>query len=85
MKALRQMLRGCDDLPHVGSHPGTGLLLVFLVMGAFAGRHAGIFGILGGVAIMGIVFVPVYLYGAYDRANLSDRLETEARATKETA
>lgn len=77
MKAFRQMARGCTDLPHVGEHPGTMMLLCFVVLGALAGRDGGLPGVLGGAAIMAIGIGPFYLWGAYDRANLSDRLEAE--------
>jgi len=65
---MRQMYRGTGHLPHVGSHPGSLWIVIFAIMGALAG------GIVG-VAVMVGVFGPVYLWGAYDRANLSDRIE----------
>jgi hypothetical protein len=74
---LKQIMRGCGMLPHVGEHPGTLLLFIFILMGAAAGVKGGWAGALGGASIMAIVFVPMYLYGAYDRAKLSDELQTE--------
>lgn len=64
-KILRQICRGCGDLPYVGSHPGTFWLIMFIIMGMVAGRR---FGFL----VMTIFCLPIYLYGAYERAEFSD-------------
>jgi hypothetical protein len=37
MNVLRYIIRGCGDLPHVGRHPGTEMVLGFIAMGALAG------------------------------------------------
>lgn len=74
MHAIKQVLRGCGTLPHVGEHPGTEYLIVFIVLGALTGaEEAGWLGAVGGAAFMVAFFVPIYLVGAYDRANDSDR------------
>lgn len=84
MKVFHQIIRGCGTLPHVGEHPGTAILLIFLGLGAVAGLQGGAWGVLGGCALMALVMVPIYLYGAYDRANLSDTLRTREQAKKQT-
>lgn len=78
MRVLRQIYRGCTDLPHVGEHPGTLWLCMFLLMGGLAGGKGGLAGFLGGTAFMALFMLPIYLYGAYDRANYSDQLEEKA-------
>lgn len=78
MNAVRQIIRGCGYLPHVGEHPGTGMIVLFVIMGAVAGLHAGWRGALGGALLMGAVFGPMYLYGAWDRANISDRITAKS-------
>lgn len=75
MKVVRQIVRGCRDLPHVGPHPGTDILIIFLLMGALAGARGGWWGVLGGASITAVAFVPIYLWGAYSRANDSDRFQ----------
>lgn len=51
--------------------------MVFVIMGLIAGARSGLAGaLLGGGAMLG-VFGPMYLYGAWDRANISDRLESK--------
>lgn len=75
---IRQIIRGCGDLPYVGPHPGTFILAALLLAGALAGAKGGYWGMLGGLAFMGVFMVPIYLYGAYDRAKLSDKLQEEA-------
>jgi hypothetical protein len=74
MKILRQIYRGCGTLPHVGEHPGTVFLTMLILMGGLAGAKNGFYGAIGGAVIMGIFNVPVYLYGAYGRAQYSDHL-----------
>ena len=74
MRVIRQIARGCGTLPHVGEHPGTAMLFVPVVSGALAGAHAGWIGTVVGAAIMSCVFVPMFLYGAYERAQESDRM-----------
>lgn len=48
-------------------HPGTEFIVFLLFMGAFAGRAGGARGAIGGACLMATVFLPVYLYGAYQR------------------
>jgi hypothetical protein len=82
MKVIRQMIRGCRNLPHVGSHPGTEFLIVFIIIGALAGTRGGWFGALCGAVFMALFIVPMYLHGAYYRAQDSDRLEKRSSETK---
>lgn len=70
MKVIHQTIRGCGNLPYVGKHPGTGILFIFLVMGAIAGERGGFIGTI----VVGIFIVPMYLCAAYSRANLSDKI-----------
>lgn len=45
-----------------GHHPGTVPLFTLLAVGAIAGGWAG-------VALMAVLFMPLYLYGAYKRGD----------------
>jgi len=78
IRIIKQIIRGCGYLPGVGEHPGTMWLIVFILMGGMAGamnqNYNVLNGIVGGSIFMGIFILPFYLYGAYDRANLSDEL-----------
>lgn len=75
MGAAKQIVRGMGTLPHVGEHPGTGLMLNWIAAGTLAGGiKGGIVGILGGATIMIMGLGPLYLWGAYDRARISDRM-----------
>lgn len=69
---LPRVIRGCWTLPYVGAHPGTPALIAFTAMGAAAGARDGWHGALVGVGLMLTVFGPMYLWGAYDRAKISD-------------
>lgn len=73
MTIISRIFRGCGYLPGYGSHPGTGALFLFIAMAAVAGLRAGWRGALLGACVMGAVFGPMYLYGAYDRARSFDR------------
>lgn len=76
MQFIRQTIRGIRNLPYVGSHPGTPMLGILVGLGALAGFLRGDFEwirVLGGALGMLVFFLPMYLYGAYSRANISDR------------
>lgn len=75
---FKQIIRGCTDLPYVGEHPGVGTLIMFVIMGGFAGAKGGISGVIGGASLMLVFVLPIFLYGAYDRANESDLLVKRA-------
>lgn len=72
-RVIRQCIRGTRDLPGVGSHPGTMWVILFPLGGAVAGLEHGITGGIIGVLAFLALFGPLYLYGAYERAELSDR------------
>ena len=69
----RAIIAGCGTLPHVGEHPGTGFVAMLILTGGAAGVRNGWPGVIGGASLMAIVFVPMYLWGAYDRARISER------------
>ncbi len=85
MTALRQIIRGCGTLPHVGEHPGTLYVVALIGAGAYAGatRSGSVLGALVGAAIVGVVILPMYLYGAYERARISDRMEARRLTTQQ--
>lgn len=61
-ESLRRIIRGLRWSERYGSHPGTPTMIVILALGAIAGGFRG-------VALMAIVFVPLYLYGAWERGS----------------
>lgn len=71
---LRRSLRGCGHMPHVGNHPGTGYVIALIGAGAFAGLRGGWLGAIAGACFVACVMVPMYLYGAYERAKLSEKI-----------
>ena len=68
MKIFKDILQGAGNLPSYGSHPGTGIMFAFLIMGALAGSDGGWTGILGGVAIMALIVVPIWCVGCIETA-----------------
>ena len=56
------------------------MMVMFMFMGGMAGGgKGGTAGALGGMVITGLLMLPLFLWGAYDRANLSYRLVEEAK------
>ena len=65
---VRRTWIGCGFLEGFGTHPGTDMLVVMLLMGAFAGSgNGGWWGALGGALFMALFMVPLYLIGAHGR------------------
>lgn len=77
MRIIKQAARGCTDLPHVGPHPGTGILLFFITIGCAIGIQRGWIqaAVCGGAML--VLFGSMYLVGAYQRAEHSDQLEAQ--------
>lgn len=68
-----QILRGMRHMPHVGSHPGVSFMFTMLAFGVVAGFQAGGWKAAIFVGIMTPLSVlPIFAYGAYDRARISD-------------
>lgn len=70
-------MRGCGYLPHVGSHPGTGVYLTLIAFGAMAGNNGGWIGAIIGGAVMAVGMGAIYFSGAYSRAKLSDKISRD--------
>lgn len=74
MRVIRQIIRGARDLPGVGPHPGTDLLVLSLFVGALAEvGKGGLWGALVGALVMLVGLTPLWMWGCYERAELSDR------------
>lgn len=75
MRVLTQIWRGCGSLPHVGNHPGTAICVgLTLITGLAGAQSGGLPGFCFGAALGCLVYGPMYLYGAYSRAELRDNL-----------
>lgn len=73
--AIQHAIRGCGNVPGYGDHPGTGFMVMLVLMGFSAGASRGWDRAFIGAAVMLAVFGPMYLYGAYDRSRSADRRE----------
>jgi hypothetical protein len=74
IKTIKHIIRGCGYLPTCGEHPGTGTLIIFILMGAFAtAPNGGWKGAIFGASAMTIFVAPLYLYGAYERSALEEK------------
>ncbi len=81
---IRAIVYGCGYVPGYGSHPGTGVLVAFVIMGAIAGAHAGWRGAVFGAGAMLGVFGPMYLWGAHDRGMGSPTSKATAQMDRES-
>lgn len=77
MRTLRQVIRGCGTMPHVGNHPGTVWFAALVAVGALQGVNNGWIGAAIGGCLMFAAMGAIYFTGAYQRAGLSDRLEAK--------
>lgn len=76
MDLIRQVWRGLGTLPHVGSHPGWPVIVLFEALAFIGGMLRGELwrGILA-AGVMATLMLPMLCWGAYDRAIMSDWLE----------
>lgn len=73
-KTIKHVIRGCGYLEHCGEHPGTTVFIMFILIGALAAGHGGWKGSLFGAGFMTTFMSPLYLWGAYDRSVLDERM-----------
>ncbi len=70
---LRKIVKGCGYLPGYGTHPGTIVVISLALIGALAGITSKspdkLYGALVGASFMSVFILPLYFYGAYERAN----------------
>jgi hypothetical protein len=58
---LHHIVRGCGELPTFGHHPGTPIVIMFIIAFTIAtGWH--------GLLVSCLLFLPIYLWGAYHRS-----------------
>jgi hypothetical protein len=65
VNVIRRVWRGLRYSDTYGSHPGTPWLIGLTFVGAVAGG-------IGGAVIMLAFLGPLYLFGAYERGDVSD-------------
>ena len=69
MKLLRDIIQGAGYLEDYGHHPGTDIMIVFILMGGLAGAaRGGLWGFIGGCALLAVFFVPLWCVGCVNRA-----------------
>lgn len=85
---IRYTVAGCGDLAGFGTHPGTSVLVAFVVMGFVCGSQRGLTMAFVGAGFMLAAFGPPYLIGAHDRgkghADALRRAADLARAAETT-
>lgn len=77
MNIIKHCIRGCGYLEHCGEHPGSGVLIMLCLMSGIAtlnraGNPFVCFSVGFGLCLL--VFGPMYLYGAYERSVLDEKL-----------
>lgn len=71
---ISRIIRGCSDLPYIGRHCGIDELFIAVAFGGAVLFNWGIYAVLTGMGFMATIFVPRFLFSAYVRAELSDKL-----------
>lgn len=65
-------MKGCGYLPGYGWHPGTSVAISLVIIGALAGVTSKspdkIYRAFLGAGFMSVYILPLYFYGAYERA-----------------
>jgi hypothetical protein len=86
IQTIRRTIKGMGYLDSCGDHPGTALLIAFLLMGGLAGLNKSndIMGFATGAGLMGIVVAPLYLSGSYERGKIEDEMNLK-RTLKQLA
>jgi hypothetical protein len=76
IQTIRRTIKGMGYLDSCGDHPGTALLIAFLLMGGLAGLNKSndIRGFVSGAGFMGAFVVPLYLSGSYERGKIEDEM-----------
>ncbi len=74
IKTIKRTIRGMGYLDSCGYHPGTSLLIVFMLMGGLAGvnKTNDVSGFLKGAGLMGASIAPIYFIGCHDRALIEE-------------
>lgn len=78
IKTIRRTIKGMGYLDSCGDHPGTALLIAFLLMGGIAGLNQSndMIGFAKGAGFMSILIGPLYLNGCHDRAVIDEEEDT---------
>jgi hypothetical protein len=79
IQTIRRTIKGMGYLDSCGDHPGTALLIAFLLMGGLAGLNKSndIRGFASGAGLMGILVAPLYLSGCYERGKIEDEINAK--------
>lgn len=79
MKLLKDIIQGAGYLEGYGDHPGTPLMVGFMIIGAAAGAECGgWYGLLGGVALMFCTVGAAWMAGCVGRAREYQRRQAQA-------
>ena len=78
IKTIRRTIKGMGYLDSCGDHPGTALLIAFILMGGIAGLNKSndMMGFAKGAGFMSILIGPLYLNGCHDRAVIDEEEDT---------
>lgn len=69
MKVIRDIIQGAGYLEGYGDHPGTPMLIIFILMGGIAGiEKGGLFGFIAGSLVMALIMGTFWVVGCVDRA-----------------
>jgi hypothetical protein len=70
---FREIIQGAGYLEDYGNHPGNGIMLGFIVIGAIGGGVHGLAGAFIGGLLMTITIGPMWIVGCISRARAYKR------------
>lgn len=79
IQTIRRTIKGMGYLDSCGYHPGTALVIAFLLIGGVTGMNKSndFMGFATGAGFMGVFIAPLYLSGCYDRGKIEDEMNAK--------
>lgn len=84
IQTIRRTIKGMGYLDSCGYHPGTGIVIAFLLMGGIATTNKDnyILSFATGAGIMSVLIAPLYLSGCYDRGKIEEEVTLKKLAQR---
>lgn len=66
---ISHAIRGMGNLEHYGKHPGLFLVFYLIVVTGVAGlQSGGLYGLIGGLILGSVIYLPILLWGSIRRS-----------------
>ena len=76
MNIIKKIYRGAGYLEGFGNHPGTGFMLLYIVVAGIVGAGSGsLWGFIGGSIMGALPIIPMWMYGCVSRYDAYERCQ----------